>query len=178
MSLYVRDQAWWMPMPSTFVVIGPSMKEKRPLPAFFRRSASKLRSRSQRSSTRCSSSGRSSFALTGRKRALSLAFAMRPPPTTNTNAVPKRSGRRVAVVPPELAPRAPTHPRRRIDVCSLLTECRSGRVYSRHRAFFRQLGGDGPSDACASSVRGEQRAEKVSGETEGGGWLDIHMCDI
>src|SRR5688572_10502885 len=131
-----------------FAVMGPSMKEYRGPPAFFLRSASKLRSRSHSSSTPCSSSGRSNDDPTGVKRVFSFVAAislLRLPTGSHPGQQKRRPapGTARAVVPPELARlRAPTH--RFFNGVAL----RPGLVAS--RLSSSGIGVDRPSNACAA----------------------------
>src|SRR5437762_4210210 len=91
-----------MPIASTFAVIGPSVNDQRGPPAFFFRSASKERSRSQSSSTPCSSSGRSTLDPT----AVNLVFSVTTiPPDIKRPSLHGTVGR--TAVPPNFDARAP-----------------------------------------------------------------------
>ena len=123
-----------------FAVIGPSMNEQRGPPAFLRRSASKLASAFQRSSTPFSSSGRSTLDPT----AVNRSFASTVRSTSrNGNAVPcPRDGksrcttqRRVQRLPLDIG-----------VAVSVRFYCATG---SSGRGSCGGIGVDGPSSAFA-----------------------------
>src|SRR5678816_1410051 len=164
-------------------VIGPSMNEYRGPPAFLFRSCSKLPSRSHRSSTPCSTSGRSKEDPTGVKRIFSFVAATCSPfgrlcGLCQDTKKPPRSRDGAAVVPPELARlRAPTL-RFAIGVALRLG-------LAALRLSSSGIGVDRPSNACRCESTRETVAHHLVRTSERSGAvarvtimiLDLYMFD-